>query len=707
MENMENNNKKTNPISDWVYSKFIESMNNKQSTTKAWQSYLDAYVSSAKKEQVDYKSDLDTNFIFSTIESILPIMADEEPIFEVLPRNATGVASADILNKCMEYEFDRERIRTKLFKQLRYGLITGNSVWFLGWDKNAGKDGNVKCTMVNPFSIFPDPNTIDIQEGEYVIYATYKHINELKKAYPEQTKYLVGGDIKYRELANNQNQKERTDTQVLVLECWCKDYTYIDVEEENKEGESVKKKQRQFPNGRVITCAPEVGILLSDKPNPYKDGKFPFVIMKNHDIAFEFWGKGDVQHLLSAQKHINELSNQIIDNAKNMGNGQWIVDKNCGIPKGQLTNRPGLIIRKNPGTEMRREAPVPMPSYIRDQIDAMKMDIETISGVHDVTQGRRPGGIQAGNAIMALQEAGQARIRIKIKIMEEALTEVARMWYSRIKQFWVVDRYVRIANSTDEQEYQFLNVNKNSFEDEYDIRIKSGSTMQKNKASMLDLYIRLAQTMAEDGLPMIDRASVLEYTPIPNKRDVIAKFESIKNNQMEQQMQQIQQELETLRTQIAEQVQVNQQTIQENTQAINQLDHTVQRMEDEHENIKVGERLTDAKSVGFEHGVAEMRNNLMKLFDESISENNMFTTDTGATMGATSDEILGMGNGLDTSLIEMLNELPPEQLMALMQQYPELQQLVVNERPQQPEVSLNMPTMTTPTTPSTNQTPVL
>ena len=63
------------------------------------------------------------------------------------------------------------------------------------------------------------------------------------------------------------------------------------------------------------------------------------------------------KYLLSPQQAVNDLSNQVIDNAKHTANMQWIIDKNAGIPKGELTNRPGLIIRKNPGAEVRRDSP--------------------------------------------------------------------------------------------------------------------------------------------------------------------------------------------------------------------------------------------------------------------------------------------------------------------------------------------------------------
>ena len=90
-----------------------------------------------------------------------------------------------------------------------------------------------------------------------------------------------------------------------------------------------------------------------------------------------------------------------------------------------------------------RLAPPQMPQYVHETIQVLKNDVEIVSGVHDITQGRKPGSVSAGVAIMALQEAAQARIRLKVWLMEMALNEIGATWYSRLQQYWVTSRWVR------------------------------------------------------------------------------------------------------------------------------------------------------------------------------------------------------------------------------------------------------------------------
>jgi len=437
-------------MASFTYQKFMESMVGKSAETKIWKKCNEAYNGTlyANTVKASYKSDVVINYIFKTIETIRPIMIDNNPRFISLARTNEGVERADIINKAMDYEWDRENMSVKLYSSLITNLVSGNVIFYLPWDGSNTALGNVKCIQVDPYNFYIDPLANTIQDAEYVIYATYKHVNQLKKLFPLKAKELSGGTIKYSELVSEKDKNaSKVTNQVLVLEMWTKDYTTIDFEEIDKNGARTIIKKKKYPTGRVITTAPELQLVLNDKSNPYKDGKFPFVQMKDYDIPFKFWGKGDVEHLVSPQQYMNDLNNQIIDNAKMTANMQWIIDKNSGIPTGSLTNRMGLIIRKNPGTEVRRDTPPPMPAYVNDKVQELKSDMETISGVHEANSGDRPSGIQAGNAIIALQEAGQTRIRLKVKLMESALSDLATMWYARMQQFWKTDRYVRVTKA--------------------------------------------------------------------------------------------------------------------------------------------------------------------------------------------------------------------------------------------------------------------
>ncbi len=547
-------------LSSWCYQKFKDAMLAKQQTTEDWFKYLNAYNNDlyTNNNVPDYKSNYCNNLIYSTIESMRPIVFDGNPKFECVPATAEALQYSKDIDTALDYEWHRTKMREKLISNSIYTFVLGTSVIMLPYvySDNDEFDGNVCPVIVNPFNLYPDPLATSVEDAEYIIYATYEHENKLKKRYSEYADKIDGGDIKYEELVNSRNENARITNQILLLEVWCRDYTTIEYEEVDKNGERTKKKKFKYPKGRVIICAPELELVFEDKENPYESGRFPFFIFKNTNVPFKFWGEGEVKYLLSPQQAVNDLSNQVIDNAKHTANMQWIIDKNAGIPKGELTNRPGLIIRKNPGAEVRRDSPPSMPMYVSEMITRNEQAIEVISGVHDITRGQTPTGIESASAIQALQEAANQRIRLKITLLEETLSDMGNEWLSRMKQFWKSNRVIpvekpktasmpvgernmfemQMAGSIEDTEntYDFVEITKDKqLAQKYRVKVIGANSIQINKASMLDLMIRLAQTPAEDGMPMVTRECVLDYLPNVNKNIIMQYFSKLKEEQMQ------------------------------------------------------------------------------------------------------------------------------------------------------------------------------
>lgn len=669
---MSDNSKKYMPtekerkLVEWVYSKFKQAYIAKAPLMDKWKEYMSAYKGTyfQNKNLPDYKSNEISNHVFSTIETIRPIMTDNNPKFLAVPSTPQGMEFSADVQTALDYEWDREKMSLKLPAQLIPMLVYGNAVWFVQWDGKDGEYGNISIKPVDPFNIFPDPLAESIDNSEFLVYATYRNANQIKQQFPEKASAIEGSRITMSELVAERDNNDTQDAnQVLILEMWCRDWVTMD---ETVEG----KKQLKYPKGRVITCLPELGILLSDKKNPYKDGKFPFVLMKNYDIPFEFWGVGEVEQVMSPQHYVNELTNQIIDNAKNTANMQWIIDKNSGIGQGKLTNRPGLVIRKTPGSEVRRDTPPAMPSYVREQIEVLKKDIQDISGVFDSLKGEQQGSVTAASAILALQEASQARIRLKIKLMEASLSELAQIVYSRMQQFWKLDRWVRVTDV--EGNPSFREIGAQVLSNDYDLKVMAGSTMPVNRNAMLDLMIRLAQTNGEDGLPLVDRKAVLEFLPTGDKKAITDRFAEL----------QAQQQKGELDQSVTEQVMsMLQQVVQASDLTSKQVDELI--MDKEQRDKKEYESQIEEK--GYKRGLKDGKVQSKEEEEETPNEE---TSDVNEEEKKVLEQQLLSENA---QMEEALNsqQIPDEvleELLALAQQDPEMFSEILQNYPQLAEM---------------------
>lgn len=619
-------------LSSHWHRKFKESIVAKGEVTKNWNTYFDAYKGDyfKKKGQPEYKSNLVSNYIFSIIETIRPIMLDNDPKFQCMPRQPEGLKFAEDINKALAYEWDREKMNTKLYRELINALVTGNYIFFVPFDSVLKE---IKAIAVNPFNFFPDPLAKDVQSAEYIIYADYFNAEAVKRKFPDHASQIEGGQIRHTELIQDAPTDKQVDNQVLILEVWSRDHiTHID----NVDGTTSLK----YPKGRVTIVAPELNLVLEDKENPYQDGKFPFVHGKDYDVPGQFWGEGEVAQLLSPQTQMNELNNAILDNAKATANMPWIVDSNAGIPKGGITNQPGLIIRKRPNSEVRRDQPPGMPNYVINAVNEYKSDMEQVSGIFDTLKGNSETGVYTAQGILALQEAGQARIRLKVKLMEETLGDLAVMWFSRMGQFWKDNRFVRISQP--DGSYDFKMLMKEALKEAYDIKLMAGSTMAMNRNAMLDLMIRLAQTQMPDGQPLVDREAVVEYLPQEVKTSLLRRSEANANafeqqlqeltqvvQQQAEQSQQFQQEMSQTVQQLVQENQKNdQQTMEVIQNIVKSIEHINGKIVAIEEKVNQKEQMeqqekkeTELYDKGYNTGYGDATSEAEGLSDEGVTQN--------------------------------------------------------------------------------------
>lgn len=641
--------------------KFKNAMVQKADYTKRWQMYIDAYKGDYFKNTnlPDYRSNLVSNYIFSIVETIRPIMLENNPKFQSMPRKSEGMKWSNDLHDALTYEWDRERMKRKISRELINTLVLGTSVFFIPWDS---KEKNTKAIPVNPFNIFPDPLATCVDDAEHIIYASYKNVELLKRLFPEKADELFGSSINYSELVQDNDKNAHIDNQVLVLEVWTKDYET----EELDAGEN-KHIKPKYPNGRVITICPELGKVLNDKAAPYKDnGRLPFVLIKDYDIPDKFWGEGEVAQLLSPQKHMNDLNNAILDNAKASANMPWIVDKNAGIGYGKITARPGIVIRKNPGSEVKRDQPPSMPMYVVNAVETYKNDIEQISGIHNSLRGESATGVYTAQGILALQEAGQVRIRLKVDLFEDSCGEIAQLFYSRMKQYWGDDRWIRIAKP--DGTYDMKKFTKSILEHDYDIKVTAGSTMPVNRGAMLDLMIRLAQTPMPDGENLVDRESVVEYLPQEVRAPLLRRMQE-KQAHMAEIQEAIEQLGEALKQLASESTQNDEQTfkvIEEITGTIEQLSQQILQLQEEHDKMeeeqKEQEKEDAIKKEAYNKGYSDAET--------------VYSEEDRVGVGLEEQEGLEDVDAVPDDVLAELEGLSDEELKELLEQYPNLADLI-------------------------------
>lgn len=667
---------------------YQKSYDAKASLHSKWKKNYKAYNGELFDNQTpSFRSNEVSNYVFSTIETIKPIMLNDNPKTNVVPKDNNMYDKARVVQCILDNEWKRAKMFKKLHLINHMNLIYGTAILGIFWNSNdQNKLGNVEPIVISPFNFYPEPSATDLDKSEYCIYATYKKVSELCKMFPDKSE-----EIKAQATSNvdenlmfGKEGSDFGDNNVLCLECYMKDYsvnTYIE-EEINDEGIKCKYevKERKYPNGRRVIIAGDV--LLEDGQNPYNDnGDFPFVVLRCYPQYGTFWGISEVEMLISPQEHANRIMNGIIENALLNGNPWTIIDNNSGVEKNSLSNRPGLVIRKNPGSEVKRDAPPPLPSYVQEIVNVLKNDMQEISGVFDVVKGERPGSVTAASAIQALNEQAQGRIRLKVQFMEDFISEVGGLWIKRVQQFWITQRTIRVAGKPivsdlaskpilleNGTSMQFITVSRDEVDGDYDFDVFAGSTMQTNKSAIAQTVIQLAQTPAEDGLPMLDRQTVLEnvidtVTNI-NIKEVLDRFNARTQQQAEGQAQSDQILQETQQMKMQHEIELEQMR-EQHEMGLKNMEHasklTVQRSKDK---ADLQKEILQKQVEGSQNG-EEQENNGNK---------------EGKTLQNNKKEVQykedGKGGDNLQEIIEYLLSLPADEYEKVLKENPQLAQIV-------------------------------
>jgi len=321
--------------------------------------------------------------------------------------------------------------------------------------------------MHDPRSVTFDPmvtNIWDLHKGEYIVIEEVLTLPEIRQRWPGRGQ-LVKADktlgLPTRPHKGVQSPTERISNALFgkaskssetlprskVRTYWLKDPTF-----------NTETNRPAFAGGRMVIRGGE-DIILVDQPNQYWDGIFP-IDGFNWDIDPDHgWGRGEIQKLTRLNEAIDRSGDGFVRNFLLNNNTVVIGDADALDPSqwGNLTNLEGLVIKKRPGRELRREPPPVLPPEFA-QIPAQLIELGSmLTGMREVTQGVRPGGTTSGVAIEGLQASALTLVRRVARNLEATLSGVGQKLVSRIFQFYDKDRVMMMLGETEAwKQYAFL-----------------------------------------------------------------------------------------------------------------------------------------------------------------------------------------------------------------------------------------------------------
>lgn len=545
---------------------------NKKHRKKYDAKWLDNYKFFRGKQWKDarpsYRHSEVINMVFQAIQAEVPMLTDSRPKVEYAPRDPSDMEVATILNECFESDWERGNWSQELVAMLYDARFYGHGMCKVGYDPKADFEaGAITFESSDVFHHFPDPNARDVnKKSRNHVIAEPIDLDMAKSEFPHVAKYLkpdlvdlLGGEKTTLEQIQHKGPDntgrietdEMPDTdrgdQCLKLTLYCtSDESYEESSEEKNEqtGEMAKvfTQKLKYPNGRKIVLVSNV--LCSDGPLPFDDKKFPFAKLVNYMLPREYYGMSDVEQLEGPQKTFNKLVSFSLDVLTLMGNPVWVVDNDSEVDTDNLINRPGLVVEKAKGSEVRREEGVQLQPFVLQIIDRMEKWFNGVAGSADVSRGVRPEGITAASAISELQESAQTRVRMKSRHLDACLLDIGQLYASRAFQFNTAPKVYRITQNENAQKYFKMYVEKDEaggkavtvrgynqdpetkqfHEDpeartyqvrsEFDVKVMTGSSLPFAKTQKMQLATALFDRKAIDTLELLKASDWPNYEAV-------------------------------------------------------------------------------------------------------------------------------------------------------------------------------------------------
>jgi hypothetical protein len=450
-------------------------------------------IQTKKGEIPNHQSDAVDNRIFTSIETIVPIITTNPPQFVAEP--AQNTEESEMLSNAVEQmlsaQYSIKNVRDKLREAIRYMLLYRLFCIKVYWDETID-DVNLKA--IKPQRIWVPPYGLTTDELPYII-------EKIDMTF-EEIEYYFGKDVlkNIGEMAQNPDDEKSIIERVRTIwEVWTDDMVVW------KYGNLILKKQpNPYWDWEGTQGDNEEALRFF---NHFASTKKPYIIRSPFSLGNCIIGDTDlIQQGIPLADIINTHVRQITNCANKTGNPRLLIDSSVMSQEeaGQITNAPGQILMGDgiaDQNKFRYEDVKPLPNYIFENMVHAERELDNIMGTHSTTRGERSEPETLGGRLL-LKQQDYGRIGDIVGILESAVTEIGNWFVQLFKLYYDKTMTVKLFG---ENGIKFVSLTRDQIEDGLEIIIKAGSTLPTDEISKHNEALQLWQMGVLDPITLYER----------------------------------------------------------------------------------------------------------------------------------------------------------------------------------------------------------
>jgi len=478
-----------------------------------WKRYIDLY----KGRQYDQNvagDKLIVNLVFSTINTMAPSVAVNNPKFVVNARKPDTAPQAVITEEVLNYVWQTYKYQDEFRLAVNDWLVVGHGWVKCGYkfvkppeeklsDAQQGSDpdsganygiddrddvaGNVESEMnvyddrpfierISIFDMFVDPDARHPKEMAWIAQRTWRPIQDVQvdDRYSATARKKVSAKSWSRWSDSEGDSDARDDKPDKGARSYCEIIEYYDIK---------RRIVATFALDSEDT-GEESGFLIKPRPMPYAMGQ-PFVMMRNYEVADHFYPLGDVCQIESLQLELNQTRSQMMNHRKRFQR-KWIYERDAfdrdGIQALESDIDNTMIPAMSDGNLDKTIIAMPAvitPSEFYDQSGLITQDIDRVSGVSDYQRGAGQTAIKrtATEAAM-IQDAANSRAQDRLAKIESILSQLGERVIGLMQQFMTGEQVARIVTMPGKN---WVTYDAEFIQGEFDYSVQAGSTEPQNE----------------------------------------------------------------------------------------------------------------------------------------------------------------------------------------------------------------------------------
>ena len=343
--------------------------------------------------------------------------------------------------------------------------------------------GQVEVEVIHCFEAFLDP---------------MKRWFIQKKILPvEQILELYGVEVEKEEIGQTEVEKQL----VSLLE----QGTDIKTKYENSAEiyEMYELPTKDYPQGRFVLGTGSKLIIDSVIPEEYNK-RIPVFKFNYLDLMLNPYPQGMVEQLIGNQEEYNYTISRLKEYKKWFA-GKLKVPKNCKL-ESKYDDDVGQIIKYDASFgEPHFESPPNPPTFLVEEIDRIRRDMEDISSIHDTSLGRQPDSVKSGIAIENMTSLDNSQMMPILSHIEQQLGFFCEMVLDIVEKRYTEERLLSITGDT--LAAQIKTFRGEQVKGNHRIKVSLGSGMPQSKEMRQQLIMTLVKEQyitREKGLELLE-----------------------------------------------------------------------------------------------------------------------------------------------------------------------------------------------------------